>query len=144
MMEKILDKTLAEVRKGALKEASGEINLILVETEKIKKLNNHYRGKEESTDVLSFPQMTDEDFVNLEYPCDDYMVLGDIVINAKAITEQAEEYGHSQDREMGFLFTHGLLHLLGYDHGELKNSEDQTDMFDLQSKILSDLNITRQ
>ena len=66
--------------------------------------------------------------------------LGDILISYDTMLRQADDYGHSTDREMCFLFTHGLLHLLGYDHME---KDDEEEMFSLQNKILEGLNILR-
>ena len=63
------------------------------------------------------------------------MALGDIYISVEKAVEQAKEYGHSVNRELSFLFVHGLLHLLGYDH---MNEEDEKVMFDLQEKILKE------
>ena len=69
------------------------------------------------------------------------VILGDIVISIPKVEEQAEEYGHSFYREMCFLFTHGLLHLLGFDH---MNEEDEKVMFSRQKEILNALNIERK
>lgn len=143
IMTKILDKTLEVIEKSALKELSGEINLLFVDSDQIKQLNKQYRGKNEKTDVLSFPQYSSEDIEDLDLSVIDYLVLGDIVICDSAITEQSREYNHSELREMCFLFVHGLLHLLGFDHGEITGDEEQTEMYDIQEKILSELGISR-
>jgi probable rRNA maturation factor len=80
-----------------------EISLSFVSPEAMKSLNNRYRAVNAVTDVLSFPQ-------------GDEVLLGDIVICTERATEQAEEYGHGKERELVYLFVHGLLHLLGFDH----------------------------
>lgn len=99
-----------------------EISVILVNEEEIKKINREYRDKDYITDVISF-----EDDVDEEY-------LGDIFICVPKIFEQAKSYGHSNQREFAFLLTHGLLHLLGYDH---LNAEDEKNMFNKQDEILN-------
>ena len=109
--------------------------IIFVTKEEIHELNKQYRGVDRVTDVISFA---------LEYAHDvsltDVRVLGDIYICIDRMKEQAIEYNHSETRELSFLTVHGLLHLLGYDH---QTKEDEEVMFNLQRKILSDLNINR-
>ena len=92
-----------------------EIGISLVTPEEIQELNHQYRGKDQVTDVLSFPiyEETDPEPVQL----------GDIVICLKRAKEQAEEYGHSLERELCFLTAHGMLHLMGYDHMEEEEME---------------------
>ena len=93
-----------------------EISFSLVIPEEIQELNAEYRNIDKETDVLSFPM--------LEFPEDEDMLtgipvmLGDIVISTKRAAEQAEEYGHSLEREICYLSVHSVLHLLGYDHME--------------------------
>ena len=76
------------------------------------RLNKTYRGIDSPTDVLSFPQYEDLN----EIPKEGDILLGDVVICVEVAMEQAKEYGHSQERELLYLFTHSILHLLGYDH----------------------------
>lgn len=78
----------------------------------IQRLNKTYRGIDSPTDVLSFPQYEDLS----EIPEEGDILLGDVVICVEVAMEQAKEYGHSQERELLYLFTHSILHLLGYDH----------------------------
>ena len=78
----------------------------------IQRLNKTYRGIDSPTDVLSFPQYEDLS----EIPDEGDILLGDVVICVEVAMEQAKEYGHSQERELLYLFTHSILHLLGYDH----------------------------
>lgn len=92
-----------------------EISVVFLDNEQIRELNRDYRQKDTPTDVLSFP-MTDE---NGEYEINhdtDAVILGDVVISMEKAMEQAEMYGHSLEREIGFLTAHSVLHLLGYDH----------------------------
>lgn len=99
-----------------------EVSLILVDDEEITNINNQYRNKNNITDVISFEDETDPEY------------LGDIFICVSKIFEQALSYGHSNEREFAFLLTHGLLHLLGYDH---MNEEDEKIMFAKQDEILN-------
>ena len=89
-----------------------EISLTLVEPEEIKSLNAEYRNVDCVTDVLSFPQFEDKE----QMPSEGELCLGDVVICVERAQQQAEEYGHSFEREMVYLLVHSLLHLLGYDH----------------------------
>ncbi|MDD4586856.1 MAG: rRNA maturation RNase YbeY [Heliobacteriaceae bacterium] len=100
-----------------------EISLVLTNDEKIRRLNREYRNIDASTDVLSFSQadQTAEE-PGYEDPLAG-IVLGDVVISVETAERQAVEYGHSLERELGHLFVHGLLHLLGYDHQALADSE---------------------
>lgn len=96
--------------------SSSELSLLLVDNEYIKELNFMYRGKDEATDVLSFAMNElGEEEPELE-ELDDINMLGDIVISVEQAWHQSQEYGHSLERELGYLLVHGLLHLLGYDH----------------------------
>ncbi len=91
-----------------------EISLTLVSLEEIRELNRDYRDVDRETDVLSFPQFESvEDMPEFGELC-----LGDVVICLDKVEEQAEEFGHSFERELIYLFVHSLLHLLGYDHME--------------------------
>ena len=111
-----------------------EISLLLTDNEHIHELNREYRGKDAATDVLSFAMEEGEDFAAVP---GEPRLLGDIVISRQRAAEQAESYGHSTDREEAFLFIHGLLHLLGYDHE--RSAEDEREMFALQDKIINSL-----
>lgn len=93
---------------------SCEISVRFVDNEEIKSLNSQYRNIDSETDVLSFPLGVDGEFdINQDTGA---QMLGDIVISMEKAVQQAEEYGHSLKREIGFLTVHSMLHLLGYDH----------------------------
>lgn len=95
-------------------EGSAEISVTFVDNDQIKELNKQYRNKDAVTDVLSFPMGENGNYdVNLATGA---KILGDIVICVPRAMEQAERFGHSLDREMGYLTAHSMLHLLGYDH----------------------------
>lgn len=126
-----------------------EVSISFVNNEEIRSLNEEYREIDSPTDVLSFPMMEfeDEDFLSedmqddpdAEY-IDEELALGDIVISMEKAKEQAEEYGHSFERELAFLLTHGMLHLLGYDH---EDDASEKEMFKKQEAYLKVLNINR-
>ncbi len=130
-----------------------QISLTIVELDEIQALNKEYREIDKATDVLSFPLIdypAPADFhliVDNEDGADEYfdydsgeLMLGDIVIAYDKIKEQAEEYGHSFERELGFLIVHSMLHLLGYDH---MNEDEEAVMFALQEEILEKAGLKR-
>ena len=91
-----------------------EISVIFVDNEQIQKLNSQYRNKDVSTDVLSFPMGENGNYdVNHATGA---KILGDIVLSVEKAVEQADRYGHSLEREVGYLTAHSMLHLLGYNH----------------------------
>lgn len=113
-----------------------EVSLSFVTNDEIKELNNNFRGIDKVTDVLSFPMMTEDDF-DIEYEEES---LGDIVISIERASEQADEYGHSLEREICFLVCHSMFHLLGYDHME---EDEAKDMHAREEAVLDKLSITR-
>ena len=112
-LEKELEDKMMKAADFLLKKEA-EISLTFVTKEEIKELNSMYRGIDNDTDVLSFPQFEDMSML----PEEGEICLGDVVICPEKARLQAEEYGHSQMREMVYLFVHSILHLLGYDHME--------------------------
>jgi len=113
-----------------------EVSLSLVDNNEIRELNRMYRGKDYSTDVLSFPLLAEDQIIDIEEK-----LLGDIVISVEKAAEQAQEYNHSFDREMGFLVVHSMFHLMGYDH----DTEDATsDMRIREEAVLASLNLIRE
>ena len=105
-------------------------SVIFCDPEQIHEINRDYRNVDRPTDVISFAMQDDDSNILIE---EEENELGDIFINTQAILDQAKEYGHSPRRESCFLFCHGLLHLLGYDH---MTPEDEEVMFGLQKEIL--------
>ncbi|QTQ07248.1 rRNA maturation RNase YbeY [Macrococcoides canis] len=114
-----------------------EVAVSFVDEDEIQAINKAYRNKDAVTDVISFALEEGED--DFEMP-DAPRVLGDIIICVKRAKKQAEEYGHSFERELGFLSLHGLLHLLGYDH---MNEADEARMFGRQDEILNAFGLRR-
>lgn len=113
-----------------------ELSCLLIDDKRIHEINRDYRDIDRSTDVISFALEDNDQFYVEGMP----RSLGDIFISYDHAKMQAKKYGHSLEREMCFLFTHGLLHLLGYDH---MNEEDEKEMFTIQKDILSQLGIER-
>ena len=127
-----------------------EVNLLLTMNEEIHEMNRNFRQIDRATDVLSFPMVDYEepgkfDFLEEAYeyfhPETGELMLGDIVISKEKVIEQAEEYGHSIEREYAFLIAHSMLHLFGYDHME---EDVRAVMEEKQKEILEQLNILRQ
>lgn len=126
-----------------------EVSLLLTENDAIHEINKENRGIDRPTDVLSFPMNdfgTPADFDFLEEditafsPDTGELMLGDIVISKEKVLSQAEEYGHSIEREYTFLIVHSMLHLMGYDHIQ---EDDRIVMEGRQSAIMDILNIPR-
>lgn len=127
-----------------------QVNLLITDNQEIHKMNLEHRQIDSPTDVLSFPLVeyeTPGDFDILEEdgsdcfePDSGELMLGDIVISADKVLEQAKEYGHSVKREYAFLIAHSMLHLMGYDH---MSDEEAEEMERLQEEILKQLNILR-
>ena len=110
------------------------VSVSIVDNKYIHKINKKYRGIDRPTDVISFAFLDDEPHRDELLHSGSPVALGDIYISLEKAKEQAESYGHSLERELSFLFVHGLLHLLGYDH---MKEEDEKVMFGLQEEILS-------
>jgi probable rRNA maturation factor len=108
------------------------LSLILIDDDAMHRMNMEYRGVDRSTDVISFAMEEGE----ADLIASDIREIGDVFINVDAIRNQAADYGHSLKREFCFLFTHGLLHLLGYDH---MHAEDEKEMNSLQESILNEI-----
>jgi len=123
---------------------SAEVSFSITDNEGIRELNLAERNIDKVTDVLSFPMLTVEDGVLIvedEDMMDDTVFLGDIVISLPKAEEQAGEYGHSLERELGFLTVHSMLHLLGYDHED--GPREESEMFQKQEEILEALELYR-
>ncbi|MEK5103562.1 rRNA maturation RNase YbeY [Cytobacillus sp. FSL M8-0252] len=121
-------------------EEDTEISITFVENERIQEINREYRNKDKATDVISFAM---EEMGEGEIPLIGEglpRMLGDIIISIPKAVEQAEEYGHSFMRELGFLSIHGFLHLLGYDH---ETTEEEKIMFTRQKEILDEFGLQR-
>ena len=111
-------------------------NIIFVTKDRIQQINKDYRGIDRVTDVITFALMENPSEIFME-AIDE---LGDVFICVEKAIEQASEYNHSVEREMGFLAVHGYLHLLGYDH---MNEDDEKIMFSKQEEILAKAKLVR-
>lgn len=115
-----------------------EVSVTFTDNEGIRRINSEFRGIDKPTDVLSFP-LTDFEGGD-EPPTDEpFISLGDIVISLERAREQAEEFGHSFERECAFLCVHSMLHLLGYDH--VGSDEEDAEMRRRQSEILESMGL---
>lgn len=126
-----------------------EVNLILVDNQMIHQVNREQRQIDRPTDVLSFPMAEYEkpgDFSKIEEdpmafdPESGELLLGDIMISMDKVWEQAENYGHTREREYAFLIAHSMLHLFGYDHME---DDEREEMEQRQEEILTKTRYTR-
>ena len=126
-----------------------EVNLLLTMNNEIQEMNQNFRQIDRATDVLSFPMIDYEEAGNFDFledvmdafhPESGELMLGDIVISKEKVISQAEEYGHSVEREYAFLIAHSMLHLFGYDHME---DEERIVMESKQKEILEQLQILR-
>lgn len=128
----LIEKSIAAVLKVEELDENIEVSVSFVGDEEIRELNRDYRGVDKSTDVLSFPM--DDEFIL------DNRILGDVIINTRRVREQAEELGHSNEREFSYLTVHSILHLLGYDHME---DEDKRQMREREKLAMKELSIYR-
>ncbi len=126
-----------------------EVNLLLTMNDEIQEMNENFRSIDRPTDVLSFPMIDYaeagnfdflEDVMDAFHPDTGELMLGDIVISKEKVVSQAEEYGHSIEREYSFLIAHSMLHLFGYDHME---EDERMEMEQKQKDILERLQIVR-
>lgn len=116
------------------------ISVSIIDNEEIHKINKEYRNVDRPTDVISFAFLDNDEEEKKKLKKKTIVDLGEIYISLPKAKEQAIEYDHSLERELDFLFLHGLLHLLGYDHME---KEDEIIMFNLQDEILNALGVLR-
>ena len=119
------------------------VSVTAVDNNEIHSLNKEFRGVDRPTDVLSFPVVEFENGKMIENSGDyfeDKLILGDIIFSAEKLKEQSIEYGHSFERELGFLVCHSTLHLLGYDH---ETEDERQVMRQKEEKTLELLNLTR-
>ncbi|HBD62829.1 MAG TPA: rRNA maturation RNase YbeY [Clostridiales bacterium] len=128
---KAIEGAIAAVLKTEGAEGDYEVSASMLTKAKIKELNRDYRNVDSETDVLSFPMDDDDEF-------DGVMILGDIVISTQKIIEQANDFGHSLEREMIYLTVHSMLHLLGYDH--MIDSEKE-EMRQREKEVMKELQI---
>lgn len=142
-LQELVQKTAEEALayEGFGKKA--EISVLFVDNEQIREINNDFRQIDSATDVLSFPMLDFDGAKVIDGVGDSYLgtvVLGDIVVSLERAASQAEEYGHSFEREVGFLVCHSMLHLLGYDH---EKDEERAVMREKEEAILERMGLSR-
>jgi probable rRNA maturation factor len=129
LLRRVTTETLR--REGV--EGGMALSVVITDDEAMRELNRQFRDVDAPTDVLAFGSGEEGDFVTApEEPA----YLGDVIISYPRAVAQAEEYGHSVDRELALLTVHGLLHLLGYDH---EDEAERTEMWARQNEILESL-----
>lgn len=149
--EDIISRVALEAMKQEGCPYEAEINILLADDDKIRSLNSQFRYIDNTTDVLSFPMVDFQrggDFSVLEdelsdmyfHPGTGDLLLGDIAISVQKVRSQAEAYGHSLERELGFLVAHSMFHLMGYDHVD---EAERARMEDKQRAVLDALDIHR-
>lgn len=149
-LENIVEKVCTAVLDAESCPYEAQVNVVITDNAGIRELNREARGIDRETDVLSFPNVDfvtegvfeiDED-AEADYfdPDTGELILGDIMISADKVFEQAKEYGHSTEREFAFLVAHSMFHLCGYDHME---EQEAKVMEEKQEAVLIALGITR-
>lgn len=144
-LELIKNTALECIANVQLKDAC-DISIILADDEHIRKLNNEFRKIDAPTDVLSFPmlEMLEGTILYEESDLDmdtGLLLLGDVVISVETADRQALEYGHSIERELAFLASHGVFHLLGFDHVDVSGGSR---MFEKQEEVLTRIGLQRK
>lgn len=149
-----VEETATQVIEAVLKSEGcpfdATVNLLITDNEGIREYNRQYREIDKETDVLSFPNLDFDapgDFGRVTENKADYfdpdsgeLILGDVIVSADKVIEQAENYGHDQKREFAFLVAHSMLHLCGYDH---MADDERVVMEEKQEAVLQGLGITR-
>ncbi len=139
LMKKVIDATL-EYEKFA---KDSFVGVTVTDNERIREINSEQRNIDSATDVLSFPVLEFENGQPLENVGDYFegrLILGDIVLSYERAKEQSEEFGHSFEREVGYLVCHSVLHLLGYDH---ENEDERAVMREKEESVMNLLSLTR-
>lgn len=143
LLQRVMEQVLAD--EGIEMEVT--VGVTLVEPERIREINRDFRRVDSVTDVLSFPMIdgmladaAPAALLGCVDPETGALELGDLVICPDRAAEQAQEYGHSLQRELGYLCAHGMLHLLGYDH---EDEDERAVMRQKEEKALAALSLTR-
>ena len=138
--EKLIEKVVSTVLEMEQIKKKLDVYITLTNNENIRKINAEHRQIDKATDILSFPMFDRSEIDSLKVDDEMEDILGDIIVSVEKVREQAEEYGHSFERELAYLVTHGMLHLLGYDH---MIDEEKVVMRKREEEILGVLDITR-
>ena len=139
-IQEVLQKCFEEEK---LNDINLNISIILKTPTKIRQLNKEYRNIDKETDVLSFPMFEKNEIDKIILKHEKQLIqetLGDVIISVERVKQQAQEYGHSFERELSYMLVHGFYHLMGYDHIE---EEDKKKMRQKEEKVLNELKILR-
>lgn len=139
-IQEVLQKCFEEEK---LNDLNLYISIILTTPTKIRQLNKEYRNIDKETDVLSFPMFEKNEIDKIILKHEKQLIqetLGDVIISVERVKQQAQEYGHSFERELSYMLVHGFYHLMGYDHIE---EEDKKKMRQKEEKVLNELKILR-
>lgn len=150
-LEAVVEEVAQAVLEGEKCPYEAQLNVLVTDNHGIREYNREHRGMDKETDVLSFPNLVfalqgvfedihEEDEADYFDPETGELILGDIIISADKVIEQAQTYGHSLKREFAFLVAHSMYHLCGYDHVE---EADAACMESKQEELLNMLGITR-
>ena len=135
--ERFIEAAELVLQNEGLDPAFCEISVSFVDDETIREINRDNRGVDRVTDVLSFPQFDDLADIDQKRP----YLLGDVVLCTAQAQRQAEEFGHSVDRELVYLFVHSMCHLVGYDH---MTDEEKTEMRAAEEAVMTELDLRRE
>lgn len=142
-LERLIKEAVTATLESERVDDEVEVSIVLVDDPYIQELSAEYRGKNCPTDVLSFAMEEEEPRIDYDGEAPDFRLLGDIVISLETAARQAQEYGHSFDREVAFLTVHGMLHLLGYDHGSAEDDAGLMVMVEKQQTVLDRMGLPR-
>ena len=135
--ERFIEAAELVLQNEGLDPAFCEISVTFVDDETIREINRENRGVDSVTDVLSFPQFDDLGEIDQKRP----YLLGDVVLCTAQAQRQAEEFGHSVDRELVYLFVHSMCHLVGYDH---MTEEEKAEMRAAEEAVMAGLDLKRE
>ena len=136
VVDKMREAAALCMAENGLNHENVEVSVSFVADEEISALNRHYRGIDRVTDVLSFPQYSPAD----DIPDSGKILLGDVVICTDQALLQADEFGHSPERELVYLFVHSIFHLLGHDHA---GDEEKEEMREMEEKVMKIIKLER-
>lgn len=139
-IEELIYKVVEASLKEEMVDCKANISIVITNNEQIQKVNFEHRNKNMITDVLSFPGYEKDEWNEIK-TSGEYVTMGDIVVSTEKVAEQADLFGNTFDREFAYLITHGMLHLMGYDH---MNDEDKAVMRIKEEVILESLGLSRQ
>jgi probable rRNA maturation factor len=142
-MQSLIEDVVSQALKNENCTEDAYVAVTLVDNETIREINNEQRNIDSATDVLSFPVLEFEDgemIAGVGDYFEDKLILVDIVLSLERAEEQRIDFGHSFDREMGYLICHSVLHLLGYDH---ENEDEREVMRQKEEETLKSLSLTR-